>query len=276
MRRREFLAGGAAAFAAGVAVAEAPTWTLTAADDRYVVRLLGAALICDCHPPAGDQEPLAVPDEAAMIVAGRQPVAWRVATSHQPNPHTLRIALAALDYPLVADIVHAIDPGTGLLSRTTLVRHLGVGPAIDIAETLGFWLRIAEPVDRMLYLAGDWAHETQLRRGQGDVPLELESRTGKTGFAFQPYVALRAGETTWLCQIFPGRATGPCGLIRPAPRRRAVRRAQQLALPAPACPGAGLTLPSVLFGRFEGGLNVATRHLQDRRRARRARRIPIG
>ncbi len=277
MRRRTFLTGGAAALAAGPAAAEAPSWTLSSAGDRYVVRLLGAALICDCHPPSGDQEQPHAPEEAAMIVAGRQPVAWRVAASHQPNPHTLRIALAAPDYPLVADVVHAIDPGTGILSRTTQIRHLGVGPSVDIAETIGFWYRIAEPVDRMLYLAGEWAHETQLRSGQGDVPLELESRAGKTGFAFQPYVALRSGKRTWICQIF---WSGNWSLrVEPAGRGVVVSGGLnnwrfQDRLDA----GGSLPLPTVLFGRFEGGLNQATQRLHDWRRARRPdpdRVIPV-
>ena len=277
MRRRDFLAGSAATLAARTAVAEAPTWTLTAGGDRYVIRLQGAALICDCQGSIDEDEALGTPGEAAMVVAGRRPVSWRVAASHQPNPHTLRIALAALDYPLAADIVHAIDPDTGILSRTSVLRHLGVGPVVDIAETLSFWHRIAEPVDRMLYLAGDWAHETQLRRGQGDVPLELESRAGKTGFAFQPYVALQAGETTWLCQIFwSGNWT-----LRVEPTDRGVvlsgglnnwRFQHRLA------PGGSLVLPTILFGRFDGGLNVATRSLHDWRRMRRPnpdRVIPV-
>jgi alpha-galactosidase len=276
LRRRDFLAGGAATLAARTAVAEAPSWTLTAGRDRYVIRLLGAALICD-QGSVDDQEAPGDPGEAAMVVTGRQPVSWRVAASHQPNPHTLRIALAALDRPLVADIVHAIDPDTGILSRTSVLRHLGVGPVVDIAETLSFWHRIAEPVDRMLYLAGDWAHETQLRRGHGNVLLELESRAGKTGFAFQPYVALQAGETTWLCQIFwSGNWT-----LRVEPTDRGVvlsgglnnwRFQHRLA------PGGSLTLPTVLFGRFDGGLNAATRSLHDWRRMRRPnpdRAIPV-
>ncbi len=262
---------------AGPAAGDVPTWTLTAGHERYVVRLLGAALICDCQRLAGDNALPTAPAEAAMIVAGRRPVTWRVATSYQTNPHTLRIALAALDHPLGADIVHTIDPDTGILSRTTLVRHLGVGAAVDIAETLAFWFRIDEPIDRILYLAGDWAHETQLRRGQGDVPLELESRTGKTGFAFQPYVALRSGETTWICQIFwSGNWT-----LRVTPTDRGAvlsgglnnwRFQQRLA------PGGSLALPTVLFGRFGGDLNAATRSLHDWRRARRPnpnRPIPV-
>ena len=277
MRRRDFLAGSAATLAARTTVAEAPTWTLTAGRDRYVIRLQGAALICDCQGSIDEDEALGTPGEAAMVVAGRRPVSWRVAASHQPNPHTLRIALAALDYPLAADIVHAIDPDTGILSRTSVLRHLGVGPVVDIAETLSFWHRIAESVDRMLYLAGDWAHETQLRRGQGDVPLELESRAGKTGFAFQPYVALQAGETIWLCQIFwSGNWT-----LRVEPTDRGVvlsgglnnwRFQHRLA------PGGSLVLPTILFGRFDGGLNVATRSLHDWRRMRRPnpdRVIPV-
>ena len=180
LRRRDFLAGSAATLAARTAVAQVPTWTLTSRRNCYVVRLSGVALVCDCQVPNDDLEPPGVPAEAAIVVAGRQPVNWRVATSHQANPHTLRIALAALDHPFAADVVHAIDPDTGILSRTTLLRHLGVGPAVDISATLAFWYRVNEPIERLLYLAGDWAHETQLRRGQSNIPLELESRAGKT------------------------------------------------------------------------------------------------
>jgi alpha-galactosidase len=210
-------------------------------------------------------------------MVGRQAVTWRVATSHQPNPLTLHIELAALDHPLAADIVHAIDPATGVLERTTVLRHLGVGPAVDIAATLAFWCRIAEPIERVLHLAGDWAHETQLQRGPGDVALELGSHAGKTGFAFQPYVALRTAETTWLCEVlWSGNWT-----LRVAPAGRGVtlsggfsnwRFRHRLA------PGAQLALPNILFGRFDGGLNVATQRLHDWRRARRPnpnRVIPV-
>ncbi len=288
MRRRDFLAGGATAAAAlaspafsagsGEAVA-AQAWTLGAAPNRYVIRLQGAALTGDCHGPDADVGLPDAPADAAMVVVGprRQPVTWSVATSHQPDPLTLRIALTAVEHPLIADIVFAIDAATGLLSRTTMLRHLGVGPAVDIIATLGFWYRIHQPVDRMVYLAGEWAHETQVQRGQGDVPLVLESRAGKTGFEFQPYVALRAGATTWLCQVFwsgnwslqvvpgDGGAVLSGGLNNWQFRHR-------------LSPGGQLRLPTVLFGRFDGDLDAATRHLHDYRRARRPdpdRPIPV-
>jgi alpha-galactosidase len=268
MKRRDFLAGGAAAWAVGQAHAELSSWTLSAAGVRYLVRLRDAAVICDCVRSGNRQEVPGVADEASLLVAGRRPVTWRVATAHQPDERSLRLALTALDQPLFADVTYRIDAATGILARTTTLRHQGVGPAVEIDETLAFWYRIDEPVDRILYLAGEWAHETQIRHGQGDVPLELESRTGKTGFAFQPYVALRAGETTWLCQIF---WSGNWSLrLEPAETGAVLsgglnnwRFQHRLA------PGGTLVLPKVLFGRFEGGLNAATQRLHNWRRARR-------
>jgi alpha-galactosidase len=288
LRRRVFLAGSATAAASltwpalsagtgdGVAAA---SWTLGAVPNRYVVRLNGASLITDCAGATTEPDSNDVPEDAAMVVAGprREPVAWRIATSHQTGPLTLRIALAAVRHPLTADIVLAIDPATGLLSRTTVLRHLGIGAAIDIFATLGFWYRIHEPIDRMVYLAGEWAHETQVRRGHGDVSLALESRAGKTGFEFQPYVALESDTTTWLCQIFwsgnwslrvvPGDdgAVLSGGLNNWRFRHR-------------LGPGGSLALPTVLFGRFAGNLNAATQRLHDYRRARRPnpdRPIPV-
>src|SRR5215469_1473044 len=97
LRRRDFLAGGAATLAAGPTPAELSSWTLARDGDRYVVRLHGTSLICDCTGADSQRELPPMPAEAALIVAGRHPLAWRLATAHQPNPLTLRIALAALD-----------------------------------------------------------------------------------------------------------------------------------------------------------------------------------
>jgi alpha-galactosidase len=246
------------------------TWTLGVPPHRIVVRHQGAALTVDWLHAADLPESPDAPADAAMVTAGRRklPVTWRIATSHLADPWTLRIAMSALEHPLAADIAFAVDPSTGLLSRTTTLRHIGVGPAVDVTATLGFWFRIHEPIERMVYLTGDWAHETQIRHGPGDAPLELESRTGKTGFEFQPYVALRGGDATWLCQIFwsgnwslhvaPGEASAVLsgGLSNWRFRHR-------------LGPGGELPLPTVLFGRSDGGLNVATQRLHDWRRARR-------
>ena len=255
------------------------SWMLGATPSRFVIRQQGAALTADCLGPDGDTNFPDIPADAAIVLAGarRQPVAWNVATSHQPDPLTLRMALTAVDQPLIADIALAIDAATGLLSRTTVLRHQGVGPSVDITATLGFWFRIHEPIDRMLYLAGDWARETQVRHGQGDAPLVLQSRSGKTGFDFQPYLALRSATTTWLCQIL----WSGNWLLRVEPGDGGAvvsgglndwRFHHRLA------PGGQLRLPTVLFGRFDGDLNAATQRLHDYRRARRPdpkRPIPV-
>ncbi|HEX7966978.1 MAG TPA: alpha-galactosidase [Stellaceae bacterium] len=268
------------------------TWTLLLPPTRYVIRLHGAALTADCYGPSEAAAPGAAeaeqigalaadaPTETAMLVAGpaRQPVSWRVGTWHQPDPLTLRIALSAIDLPLTADVTFAIDSATGLLSRHTTIRHRGIGPDVDVTATLAFWFGIHEPVDHMRYLAGAWAQETQLRHGHGDMPLRLESRVGKTGFDFQPYTALRAGASTYLCQIFwsgnwalevvpyVGGAVLSGGLNNWRFRCRLNAAASNL------------PLPTVLFGRFDGDLNTATQRLHDYRRARRPdpdRAIPV-
>ena len=176
--------------------------------NRYVVALHGPALTTDCYAldeaapdEGGTGQPVNAAD-AAMIVAGQHPVSWHVATWHQPDARTLRIALSADERPLTATIVFAIDPSSGLLSRQTVLRHRGIGPDVDITATLGLWCRIHEPVERMLHLAGAWAHETQVRRSEGAAALALESRAGKTGFDFQPYVALRSAASSYVCEIF--------------------------------------------------------------------------
>jgi alpha-galactosidase len=286
--RRDFVASGTAALAAaGTArlpgmAAEPPgaagqRWMLRHAPSgtRYVIGLSGAALTADCFGPDAGAErsgalPARPPRDAAMLVAGasEQPVAWSVGTWHQPDPLTLRMVLSAVDLPLAATVVFAID-ATGILARHTTIRHAGIGSDVEIAATQAFWLGVHEPIDHMRYLAGAWARETAVRPHLGDRPLRLESRVGKTGFDFQPYVALRAGAATYLCQIFwsgnwalevvpHGDGVVLFGGLNNW-RFRCRLGAQASSLP----------LPTVLFGRFEGGLNGATQRLHDYRRAHR-------
>ena len=247
----------------------APQWVLGAGADTYAVGLQDSALLLDC-PAASVQPPLPKAKDAALLVAGpdAQPVRWTIATSHQTDPLTLRLALTAEGHPLVAEVVIAIDPVTRLLVRTTQLHHLGIGPSVEVAATLAFWCRINEPVERVLYLGGDWAHEAQLRRGGGDQPLLLQSRTGKTGFEFQPYVALHSGDTTWLCEVF---WSGNWQLeVKPDAGSTIVSGGlNDWQFRERLSAGGTLRLPTVLFGRFTGGLNAATQRLHDWRRAHR-------
>jgi alpha-galactosidase len=288
IKRRHLLGGSAAAMASPLLPAAAapfdaaaPAWVLADRSSRYHVRLRGASLLLDCFaaddesaPPEG--EPSA---DTAMLTTGPdgQPVSWRVATWHQPDPLTVRLALTGTNVPLTAEIVLAIDRATGVLSRTTMLRHHGTGPDVTIATTLAFCCAVHEPVERVVYLAGEWAHEAQVRRGRGDALLELETRTGKTGFEFEPYVALRNPRATCLCQIFWSgnwalrvAPSGDGAMVSGGLNNWSFRHRMGVT--------GTLRLPTVLFGRFDGDINAATRRLHDWRRAHRPDRdrpIPV-
>jgi len=279
MKRRSFLAGGAAAAAssamAGLACAQSThrlvrrSWDLLRAADRYTIRLNGPAVVVDCYG-AGDgagedvsEKPPAATgawpfERAAMILGGpeRRPVSWRVAVWHRPDPLALRIALSGVEAPLEAELLFELDASTGLLSRNTTIHHRGAGPDIDITATLAFWYGIHEPIDDVRCLEGAWAQETQIRHSDGTTPLVLESRAGKTGFAFQPYAALGSKTSTYLCQIF---WSGNWALrIEPSPDGTAVFGGLsdwQFQCRLTAGGDKTLRLPTVLFGRFDGDLN---------------------
>jgi alpha-galactosidase len=258
--------------------------------NRYVIRLRGPAVIGDCYGPGDDageggREPSAMTadasERAATILHGpeRRSVSWRLAVWHQPNPLALRIALSGVEVPLEAELWFEIDASTGLLRRNMVVYHRGSGPNVDIAATLAFWYGIHEPIDDVRCLAGAWAQETQVRHSDGTAPLVLESKAGKTGFAFQPYVALSTKTSTYLCQIF---WSGNWALqVDPGPNGAAVFGGfnnWQFRCRLTAGGNIPLRFPTVLFGRFDGDLNAATQRLHDYRRKHRPdpkRPIPV-
>ena len=106
---------------------------------------------------------------------------------------------------------------------------------------------------------------------------ELETRTGKTGFEFEPYVALRSQRATCLCQIFWSgnwalrvAPSGDGAMVSGGLNNWSFRHRMGV--------DRHLRLPTVLFGRFDGDLNAATRRLHDWRRAHRPdpdRPIPV-
>jgi alpha-galactosidase len=268
------------------------SWNLLGSTNRYVIRLNGPAVLSDCYSAGdkagdviGETQPAAIPvglvERAAMILHGpeQQPVSWRVSVAHRPNPRALRIALSGLEVPLEAELWFQIDAATGLFIRNTVVHHRGSGPDVEIAATLAFWCGINEPIDEMRTLAGAWAQETQIQHSEGGKPLTLESRSGKTGFAFQPYAALSTKKSTYLCQIL---WSGNWALqIAPSPVGAAVfggLNNWQFHCRLTANGDSELRLPTVLFGRFDGDLNAATQGLHDYRRRHRpnpGRPIPV-
>ncbi|MBS0560611.1 MAG: alpha-galactosidase [Proteobacteria bacterium] len=301
MRRRSFIAGAATLAVPPMRALAAPPpddavpadgarahrWTLAHGTSRYVIALDDAALTCDCLGPAaaadGGEAPIAPLPAAAqpvLLATGtrRTPVSWQVADAQTQDPLTLRLSLRAVALPLAADVAFAIDAASGILVRRTTVRHTGEGPPVTVRASQSIWLGIHERVDHLVYLSGSWAAEMETQRDRAlSGPLLLESRVGKTGFGAQPYVALRASGSTYLCQIF---WSGNWALrVTPHAQGAAVLGGlNSWRFRHKLMPDAALTLPAALAGRFEGDLNAATRRLHDYRRATRPdpdRAIPV-
>ena len=130
----------------------------------------------------------------------------------------------------------------------------------------------------MIYLTGGWTEETAIQRAHpDDGVLTLESRSGKTGFQFQPYIALRTQSETYLCQIL----WSGNWRMQVEPKKDGVLLSGGLNdwhFRHRLAAGESLRLPAVLFGRLSGSLNVATQQLHDFRRGRRPDRdrpIPV-
>ncbi|MFI4999099.1 MAG: glycoside hydrolase family 36 N-terminal domain-containing protein, partial [Reyranellales bacterium] len=291
VKRRKFLAAGAGLAGSGSwaglgdpAIAQGVAKRLwVCPPNRYQIALNGPALTLDCLAPGmlPDDGWQSAPEGAGepLVTIGpqEQPVSWALAAWDQPDRFTQNIALQATDRPLQAHVTFTVDEPSGLLARRTELRHSGSGET-DIRSTLGFSAAIHEPIRRIFHLSGGWMEEANIQRvhpGAGE--LTLESRAGKTGFDFQPYLALRTDTSTYLCQLlWSGNWTlrvvpGQTGAIVLGGFNNWQFRHRLRA-------GDSLELPTVLFGRFDGPLGIATRHLHDYRRAHRPdpdRAIPV-
>ena len=140
-----------------------------------------------------------------MVLVGpdQRPVVWQAAHWQEPDAHRRRLTLEATGMPLQAELSFVYDGATGFLSLQTVLSHIGRDGEIELRAATSFSFLVREPVERMIYLTGGWTEETEIQRAHpDDGVLTLETRTGKTGFEFQPYVALRTRRATCLCQIF--------------------------------------------------------------------------
>ena len=182
------------------------------------------------------------------------------------------------DAALACEMTVEVDAATGLRRQTTRLRNrnrLG-GAEIALDHAAIPLMTIPDAVAQATYLTGDWAAEAQTRTQTGGA-LHLESRAGKTGFTFQPWLALSSPTTTWMCeilwsgnwvldaQITPEGVTISGGL-------------NPFGLHHRLLPGEALALPDMLLGRIDGDLNTATQCLHDWLRARRPdpdRLIPV-
>jgi len=260
---------------------------LRSAFATYEIVLSGAVLACRCLPPEGPPSP--APDrlrdaDLALVHAGDPPVpvVWATAFAEWTNTHVVHLRLQAADLPLCAEVTITLDPATDLVFQSSTLRHTGDGEPIPIAAPLGCCLSIEEPVRAIVHLVGTWTRETQVQAlRMSNAPVSMESRTGKTGFGFQPYVALRAPDTTWLCEmLWSGNwrleveplalANGDGALVEGGINAWGFRHRLR--------PGGTLDLPGVLFGRIAGRMNASTQRLHDWRNRHRPdpdRTIPV-
>lgn len=247
-------------------------WTWTCPSCRFEIALRPTEVIVSAFPPDAptpSKAPRTSIDPMVVVGAERRPVAWHARSWQEPDDHHRILALDADGLPLTAVLSFAHDAATGLLSLHTVLSHVGQDDEIDLRAARSFAFLVGEPVDRMVYLTGDWTEETEVQRAHpDDGVLSLESRSGKTGFAFQPYIALRTEAATYLCQIF----WSGNWRLQVEPKKDAVLLSGGLNdwhFRHRLAAGQSLRLLTVVFGRIAGQINVATQRLHDLRRARR-------
>jgi len=269
-----------------------PSWSLRWRGQRFDIRMAATALLCDYFGPDTTTDPpplwagwrehdmLLNARLPAMVELGPRPVcvAWRLHRWHIPDPWTLAIHLAAEEVALECELRFAVDAATGLLLRGTALRHVGASGAIEVTGALSLWLAVRGRVTAAHTLTGAWGAEAQAETNPGGhAALLLDSRTGKTGFEFQPWLALDSADGVHLCQLLWSGNWSLEARMRPVATILSGGLndwgfAHRLA------PGETLDLPAVLLGFDAAGLDVVTRRLHDWRRARRPdpdRPIPV-
>ena len=206
--------------------------------------------------------------EAELRVGPRQmPVLWAKAEA-ELQPDALVLTLTAANVPLRAVLTFAVDPATGTLCRRSTLHHAG-GEAVTVTVATSLSVNVQDEVRDYLYLSGEWGGETQMNRTPATrAPLTIESRSGRSGFEYNPWLALNCGDVTHVIQVLWS------GNWRIEARRRWDGTGISAGLPRAGFAhtlreGESLTLPEVLAIRVQGDLDAATRRLHDIRRARR-------
>ncbi len=188
--------------------------------------------------------------------------------------------LVAQDSPLECTVTFAVDAATGLLTRSTVLRNGGAAgtAAIPVTGALSLWLALRGRIEAAAFLSGGWGAEAQPRTlSGGHAALELDSRTGKTGFEFQPWMALLAPDATFLVALQWSGNWSLHARLRPEATTLSGGISAR-GFEHDLAPGAALALPDAVLGHVPGGLDEATRRLHDWRRARRPDRerpVPV-
>jgi alpha-galactosidase len=234
---------------------------------------VGAVPTTADHHQNFDQLRESRPEGAVFLGPNRDRVFWEAARPEQ-TPAGLRIELASSS--LTARLDFEYSDATGALLRRTSLRASRSEP-VDIRGALSFSVLLGERVSRMTYLTGAWAHETQVRSIEPDfTSLELQSRSGKTGFEFHPYLALETDTGTTIVELLwsgnwhiHARTRGADTILAGGLPDTFQSRLQA---------GETLDLPEAIVLRATGDLNLATQRLHDFRRGRQiadVARIPV-
>jgi alpha-galactosidase len=255
------------------------TWDLTWKDVCFRLRLADGVLMGEHFGPAGWLERMgalkAVPDALVASRAmcsiglspGSLPVQWKLAGWSQPDPLAFQLELAAVDLPLAAELRLAADRETGLLTCRAELANTGreALPAIQHAVTAGILL----PPDLrdVTWVAGRWGAETQVQRQPlSAAALVLESRSGKTGFEYQPYAALSSPDHTVVAELLWSGNWEMQARRLPDGRVHLSAGLNDWGLRHGLWPGEKLELPGVFLLCAKGDLNAATQKLHEYRR----------
>jgi alpha-galactosidase len=215
------------------------------------------AIVADHHQNF-DQLRETRPEAAVFVGANRDRVLWDSAAAQRTADG---LSLTLTSPQLSARLDFLCDDATGALRRRTT---LTARETVELRGALSFSLMVGEPVRRVTYLTGAWAHDTQVRSIAPDfTSLLLESRSGKTGFEFQPYIALETATGVTVVELLwsgnwhiHARTRADDAIIAGGlPEGTSVRLG----------PGETLELPEAII-ITAGDLNAATQKLHDLRR----------
>lgn len=274
--------------------AEEQIWSFGWRSLRLHIRLLDGTLLADYFGPATvpaqtvpslpgpeifDALTATRADTAVQLAPGDRRVLWSLQSWAQTGPATVSITLQATNVPLQAVLSFAVDEETGILLRRTVLAHTGGGVDLEISHAGSMTVVLPPDVREVVHTSGRWGAETQVQRfALPQTALLLESRSGKTGFEFLPYVALLAPQHTYFTQLF---WSGNWQYyIRRNPQGRVVLAGglNSWGLRHTLSAGDTLALPDMLLGCVAGDLNAATqlmhRYLR-RRRPDSTRTIPV-
>lgn len=139
--------------------------------------------------------------EAAVFVGPRADlVLWdRVTRADQADGLALTLDAAGLPLRLHWSLI--ADPATGVLLRRTRLEHVG-GDPVDLRGALSVSAQVVGRCEAVRTVTGSWSSEGQVRTIRPDnTPILLESRSGKTGFEYQPWLAATVDDATVIVQL---------------------------------------------------------------------------